>query len=85
METNEENDLLNCIRIEIKSIFEPNELSKFKNFDDFYSEIDVYNAYEPDWDKNDYEIYYRVVWLEHLYERLTEKYSQLIVSIGGMN
>lgn len=57
---------------EVVSCFTEKEMKSFKNFEDFFQEIDVINAYEPEWNNGKgYKSYYKKVWKMFLNNELT--------------
>lgn len=55
------------VTLEIVSTFEEEEFSTFSDFEDFFAEVDVNNAYEedwPEWLENGVKGTYEEVWNE---------------------
>lgn len=46
----------------IKTAFTSEEVAAFKSFKSFYSEIDVFFAYEPEWSKQKNELKFKEVY-----------------------
>jgi len=52
------------VREEVRSSFTKTEIILMNDFEDFFSEVEIQNAYEEDWerDKNFYKPFYEIVY-----------------------
>ncbi len=48
--------------VEVMSEFTTEEIVKFKKFEDFFAEIDTWQAYEEEWDAVYYRPYYLCIY-----------------------
>lgn len=57
-------DDLDDVRTEVESSFDSKEMKSFKNFKDFFAEVDVQNATEADWNPKKWKPFYKEIYQE---------------------
>jgi hypothetical protein len=58
--------ILKAIKIELKA--HDLDIEEFEDFEDFFKEIDVINAYEEEWNPDFYRPYYAAIYTKHFLE-----------------